>query len=111
MFAPAELAEIVEILDPGEAWVEHDQLRDVGELTACCDGIFGDALTIHASLAVVGLEEAEEHVDGRCLAGAVGAEQGEDLAGLNAQAELVDRCVPTEVFGELDCFEHGLGFA
>ena len=37
-----------------------------------------------------GFENAEDHVDGGGLAGAVGAEESEDLAGADLEGEVVD---------------------
>src|SRR5439155_17930720 len=45
----------------------------------------------HAGLAIGRLGEAEQHQDRRRLAGAVLAEESEDLAGLHLEVEMIDR--------------------
>ena len=44
----------------------------------------------HAHRAGVGRRQAEQHVDRGGLAGAVGAEEGDDLAGRDGQVDAVD---------------------
>ena len=45
----------------------------------------------HAQRAAGGRQQAAEHAKGRRLAGAVGAEQAEDLAALHLEADVIDR--------------------
>ncbi|GAA4074556.1 hypothetical protein GCM10022248_49040 [Nonomuraea soli] len=54
---------------------------------------------------MVGGDEAEQHVEGGGLAGAVGAEQADHLAGADGQVEAVDGGDGSETFGEGTCFE------
>ena len=71
------------------------------------DRVGGDARAVDAGLALVGREEAEQEIDGRRLARAVGAEQREDFARLDAQAQLIDGDAALEAFGEFKSFQHG----
>ena len=57
----------------------------------------------HADGALVGLPEAQDHVDRRRLAGAVGAEQRGDLAELEMQVDAIDG--PDGAEGPMDAGE------
>ena len=48
-------------------------------------------LAVHEDPARVGPDQADQHPDHRGLAGAVGAEQPDDLAGLGPERDTVDR--------------------
>jgi hypothetical protein len=67
-----------------QAAVLHDG-RDV----AAPDGVFGRR-AVHAHGAGVRPRESEQHVDRGGLTSAVGAEEGDDLAGLDLETEVVD---------------------
>ena len=58
----------------------------------------------HARRALAGQEEAAEHPDGRGLAGAVGAQEPEDLPGPHAEVEAGDRSHRPEAAGEIRAF-------
>ena len=70
------------------------------------DGIGGDAGTIDTRLAGIGCKEAEEEIDGRRLARAIGPEQRENFAWLDGEVQFMDGNVAVEAFGEFDRFEH-----
>jgi hypothetical protein len=53
-----------------------------------------------------GLEEAGEHLDGGALAGAVGAEIAQDLAGTDGEADRVHGGGTDEGLGEIEGFEN-----
>ncbi|MNZ39421.1 hypothetical protein D3C78_569150 [compost metagenome] len=52
-------------------------------------------------------EKAGEHLHGGRLAGAVGAEEAQHLAGLNAEGQVVHHGVLCKAFGEFFYFDHG----
>ena len=58
---------------------------------------------------VVGLREAEDHVDGGGLAGAVGAEEGDDLALLEGEVDAADGVDGAEVLGDPGDLDGGHG--
>src|SRR3989337_1311184 len=45
----------------------------------------------HRQRAGAGVEQAGEHLEGRCLAGAVGTEEPDDLAGSQLERDPIDR--------------------
>ena len=53
-------------------------------------GIAGEWLAVEGDLAADGLEEAGEGAQGGGLAGAVGADEGDDLAGVDAEGDALD---------------------
>ena len=60
----------------------------MASLTAC--GVADDGVAGDDGVAAAGLQQAGEHGDGGALAGAVGAEQAEDLALVDVEADAVD---------------------
>ena len=63
----------------------------------------------HLDRAGRGLREPEDHVDGRGLAGAVGAEEGDDLALLEGQVDAADGVDGAEVLGDPGDLDGGHG--
>ena len=80
-----EFAEVVEIFEAAEVAVEIHLLRDVGEAALGFQGFAGDVEAVDERAAGVGGEETEKAVDRGGLAGAVGAEEGEELAGCDGE--------------------------
>src|SRR5699024_10298935 len=70
----------------GEAGVERALLGDVAEVGAAVTG----GAAVHQHLAGVGPDLAEQYLEQGGLAGAVGAEDGDELAGLDLQVEVLD---------------------
>src|SRR5262249_61425870 len=60
----------------------------------------------HPRLAARDLGQAEQHQDGRGLAGAVGAEQAENLAGLDRERDPVDGGRAGVALGEAEGLDH-----
>ena len=71
--------------------VEADRVGQVADPSLDLARLPGRIETHHAGLAVGRLGQAEQHQDRRRLAGAVLAEQAEDLARVDLEVELVDR--------------------
>src|SRR5262249_47796823 len=65
-----------------------------------------DVETADPQRAARGKEQADHELDGRGLAGAVGAKKGEQLAGLNAQVQVVDGGLGAVVLGDVVDFDH-----
>lgn len=61
----------------------------------------GDVLDEDVAAADGGADVAADHADGAGFAGAVGAEEGEDLAALHAEGDVLDGDVAAEGFGEV----------
>ena len=89
--------------------VEIYLLGDIGEGAARGEGVEGDVDAGDLGGAGVGGEEAEEAVDRGGFPGAVGAEQGVDLAGGDVEIEGVERDGGAELFVEGGGGEQGRG--
>ena len=81
-----------------EQFLGGEELVVVGQLGQVADALAGDGLAhVHAEQeggAAGGVDEAQQHVHGGGLAGAVGAEKAKDFAGADAQVEVVDGHFP-----------------
>jgi hypothetical protein len=77
------LAKIEQVLVTGERTVHGDRLRHIPDGAAHADRLGGYGKTRHARLAGGGLQERGEHLDRGGLASPVGAEQAEDLTGVD----------------------------
>ena len=87
---PEIAAVVVEVLPDREAAVERVGLRDHAD-RLFGQGRLGDHIdAAHAGAAGARHDARREHADGGRLAGAVGAEQAEDLAGGDRQVERLD---------------------
>jgi hypothetical protein len=72
-------------------------------------GWAGDVLAVQIDRAVVGGDQAGDHVEAGGLAGAVGAQQARDLAALQAQGDaLDDRAVAERLADGVDEQAYGL---
>ena len=74
--------------------LERADHADAGEFVRRATG---DLLAVEVPLPVVGVVEPGEQVEQRCLAGAVGSDQGGDLAALHLDVVDVDGDEPTEL--------------
>ena len=86
-----ELGGVAQVLAAGQAAVEADVVGQVADLALDRERLAGRVEADDADDAPGRLGEPEQHQHGRRLAGAVGPEQPEDLAGADRQVERVDR--------------------
>jgi hypothetical protein len=108
-FHAVQLTEIREVFARGQAFVQPElvgQEADVGahgeRIALRVDAIDGDG-------AVVAFQHADEGAQQRGLAGAVGAEQGGDVAVVRREADASQRLHGAELFADFVCFDHGVG--
>ena len=103
-----ELAEEDELVDDLHLLVEaalFGQIADAMKVLAV------EGLVEELDRAGVGHGDADHHADGGGLAGAVGAEEAEHAAGLDAEAEVVDGDFGVVGFADLLEFNDGHGFS
>ena len=82
------------MLAAGEQRVERGLLERGADRRAHRGALAHDVVARHARRARGGRQQRREHQHGRRLAGAVGAEEAVDLAGLDAQVDAVDGARP-----------------
>jgi hypothetical protein len=75
-----------QVLRGGQVAVERRVLEDEADVAADVVSLAHDVVAGDARAARGGAREGAEHVDGRRLAGAVGSEEPEDLAGGDLEA-------------------------
>jgi hypothetical protein len=56
---------------------------------------------------LVGLDEADGHVEAGSLAGSVGTQQADDLPALDGEGDVLDHPPLIELFDQVADFEHG----
>ncbi|MCY1418654.1 hypothetical protein D9M71_342180 [compost metagenome] len=61
----------------------------------------GDILLVDAYHALVGADQTDDHVETGGLAGAVGAEQADDLAAVDAHADVADDLAAFVALGKM----------
>ncbi len=105
-----EAGEERDVLFHREVAVEGEQLRHVADALLDLLGVGADVEPGHASVAGARREQAGEHLDGGRLAGAVGAEEAEDLALGDLEAHMVDGDEIAERAGEIADLD-GVGHA
>jgi hypothetical protein len=71
----------LEVLEAGEMGVDVGLLGHVAKGSAVGGEVVADAASLEEDLAAVGLKEAGDDLDGGGLAGAVGADVADNLAG------------------------------
>ena len=103
-----ELREDQQVLVPGERTVHRDRLRHVADDAANADRLRGDGETGHARLARGGRQERGEHLDRGGLARPVGAEQAEDLTGVDRKRQRIHRRERAEAAGQVFDFENNV---
>ena len=79
------------VLAPGQKWVEGGLLERRADGGADRRALLDHVVAGHARRARCGRQQRGEHMHGRRLAGAVGAEEAVDLARLHAQVDAVHR--------------------
>ncbi len=79
-----EFGEDEQVLVAGERAVHGNRLRHIADDAANFHRLSSDGEAGHARLARGGRQERGEHLDGGGLAGSVGAEQAEHLAGIGS---------------------------
>ena len=90
----------------GHVGVDGRIFRQVADPLLHLDGILEDVEPAHLRLAARRRQDSGEDAHGRRLAGAVGAEETEDLARLHLEADVVDRLqLPVALHQVLD-FNH-----
>src|SRR5690606_25151202 len=89
--AAAVVGEVLEVLQRGEAPVEVAVAFQYGaEVLHGLQAPGAAVVPAHQHAPLVGVDEAAHHLDGGGLPGAVGPEQTDDLALVNAEAHVLD---------------------
>src|SRR5216683_1062213 len=106
-----EAAKIFDELLGGEAGVERGGGGKKADVGANFFGMLDNVVAADEGGAVGGLQDGGEHAQGGGLAGAVGAEQAVDLAGLAGEADVIDGADFTallvlEALGQATSFNH-----
>ena len=96
-----DAAEEAEVLAHREVVVEAEALAHVADPPLHALGVLRDVDAEHEAGAGGGGEQAAQHADRRRLAGAVRAEEAEDLALVHAERDPVDGHEGAEALGEL----------
>ncbi len=89
-----------EVLGCGEAAEEGEAFGDDADLAFDFDGVGGGVEAENLDGAGGGREEAGEHLDGGGFAGAVGAEEAEELAGGDGEIDVLNGGEIAETTGE-----------
>ena len=89
-FDPIQIADEAQQLSPGQLGV---QVWRIGHIAG--DGLSLLRLGLHIevadpNLSGAGLQQADDHLDGRRFTGAVGAQEAEDFAAVHLQADIVN---------------------
>ncbi|MEA3219506.1 MAG: hypothetical protein OZX49_00596 [Immundisolibacter sp.] len=95
-----------EVLRHRQFVVERERLRHVADAPARGDVVRVDLVSEQPGLAFGRRQQAGEHLHGRGLAAAVGAQKTEDLTPRHAQADVIDRREVAKAHGQipgLDC--------
>src|SRR6185437_113568 len=100
-FDPVELGVEAQVLLGAEVAVEGLVLEDEADVAAHVVAGGGDVEAGDLGRPVARLGQRAEHVDRRRLAGAVGAEEAEDLAGLDLEVHAFDGFEIAEAFAEV----------
>ena len=101
----------VDVFGDGEAAEDGGLLRHVAEpgARAAPERVAGNVAAVEADLAALGAQQAREHAEGGGLAGAIGAEQADDLAERDAEREVVHDDAAAEAAVQSDRDEAGVG--
>jgi len=97
---PVEPGVELDVLTQGEALVQAHLLAHVADPVAHAARVADDVHAVHLDRTRRRPDEADQHADGRALAGAVGAEEGEDRARRHLDREIGDRGEGAEALGE-----------
>src|SRR6185312_9318764 len=105
----AGVAEPLQVLPAGQTWVQREIPGQVTRPAVYCDGVLDRIQAEDAGCPGGRADQAQQEADSGGLAGTVGAQEAEDLAGTDGEAEVDDRTVRTEVTcqaGHLDDGRH-----
>ena len=93
-------ADEAEVFGCGETAEEGEAFGDDADLALDFDGVGGGVEAEDLDAAGGGSEEAGEHLDGGGFAGAVGAEEAEELAGRDGEVDVLNGGEVAEAAGE-----------
>ncbi len=96
-----ELAVDIDVLPSGEIEIRGERLRDDADVLAHLARMARDVEAGDERMAAARRDERREHPHDRRLAGAVGAEQSEDLAATDFEVDLVDRGERAEALSQV----------
>ena len=93
-----------DVLADGEAAEDRGLLRQIAEAEdgAAVHGQAGNVLAVEQDAAAVGLHQAHDRIEAGGLAGAVGAEQAEHLAAVDAERDVGQHRLLVVGFGDRD---------
>jgi hypothetical protein len=97
--------EAKEFLD-GHLRVGGRALGQVAEFALHGDGVGGDIDAVHGGGAGVGAQEAGDQLHRRGLAGAIGAEEAQDVAAFDGESDTVHSANGAESFNQAFNFDH-----
>ena len=97
---PEQPGEELDVLAQRQPGIQADLLPHVADVVAHASRVADDVDAVDADLAGGRLEQADQHADGRALAGAVAAQEREDGPGLDHDVERVDGGEIAESLGE-----------
>ena len=98
----------VEVLAHGQLAIQREGLRHVAHAAPHRQVVRVDRLSEQLGMALAGRQQASEHLHGRGLATAVGAQEAEDLATVDAQIDPVNRREVAKATGEVVGFDRDL---
>ena len=108
---PVERAEQLEVGGGAEVLVDRELLRNDADAPLGEVGVLVEGQTRRVGAdedrAAIGADQAAQHRDGRRLAGAVRAEQADDLAGADRQRQVGDDGAAAVRLAKASGFEHG----
>ena len=99
---------VAQIVGGGEVVVEADLVRQIADAALDRERLAHRIVAEHARLAVRDLAQAEQHQDGRGLAGAVRPEQPENLAARDRERDAFDDGRPVVALGEISHLDDAL---
>ena len=105
----ADAADVAEELARGQVFRERRRLGHVANVGFVTDRVCEHVVVLHTDDAIVGPQQADQDLQGRRFARAVGSDQADDLAGVGVQEESLEGWLPFVRFPELlhvDCERH-----
>ena len=104
-----EAGDEIEVLLDGEVLVERELLSHVADLVLDAPAFGREVEAEHLALARIEAQEAAHQADRRGLAGAVGAEETDDLAAFDADRDVVDDLGGAEGLAQVAHVDGGFG--
>ena len=101
-----EAAHEAQVLARAHVAVEGRHLDEAADVAQGLLLVARHLMVEHLGVAAGRVDEADDHADGRRLAGPVGAEEAEDVAAAHGEAEVVDGERVAEALGEVVRGEH-----